>query len=218
MFCPKCGTEVKDNGSFCPNCGSNLTSQNFVENIESKLGDATSDLTNKAADAYHNLENNLNGAVKEMADDIGITPDNKATQNTGSVPPYANGYSGNGNIPPYNNGYSNNTNGGYGNTPNPQRGGFMLKTDRSLLVVILLSIVTCGIYSWIWYYKVGNRLAVNAPRYGMNFQENGTTVLMWMLFGSLLCGIGPFIALHIIIKNTNAICAAYNNYNANRAY
>lgn len=258
MFCPKCGTEVKDNGSFCPNCGSNLTSQNFVENIESKLGDATSDLTNKAADAYHNLENNLNGAVKEMADDIGITPDNKATQNTGSVPPYANGYSGNGNIPPYNNGYSNNTNGGYGNTPNPQRGGFMLKTDRSLLVVILLSIVTCGIYnfyfiyalsrdlniacdgdgnstsgllmflllsivtcgiySWIWYYKIGNRLAINAPRYGMNFQENGTTVLMWMLFGSLLCGIGPFIALHIIIKNTNAICAAYNNYNANRAY
>ena len=86
----------------------------------------------------------------------------------------------------------------------------MLKTNRSLLVVILLSIITCGIYSWIWYYKLGNRFASNAPRYGLSFQENGTTVLVWMLFGALLCGIGPFIALHIIIKNTNAICAAYN--------
>lgn len=79
-----------------------------------------------------------------------------------------------------------------------------------LLKFILLSLITCGIYSWIWYYKLGNRLASNAPRYGLSFQENGTTVLVWMLFGSLLCGIGPFIALHIIIKNTNAICAAYN--------
>lgn len=79
-----------------------------------------------------------------------------------------------------------------------------------LAVFILLSIVTCGIYAWIWYYKLGNRLASNAPRYGLNFQENGTTVLMWLLFGSLLCGIGPFMAMHILIKNTNTLAAAYN--------
>ncbi|MCM1153719.1 MAG: DUF4234 domain-containing protein [Roseburia sp.] len=83
-----------------------------------------------------------------------------------------------------------------------------------MLKYILLCIVTCGIYNWIWYYGVGNRLAVNAPRYGMNFQENGTTILLWKLIGLLLCGIGPFIALHIVIKNTNALCAAYNySYN-----
>lgn len=127
---------------------------------------------------------------------------------------------------------------------------FRLKADRSLIAYILLSIVTCGIYSWYfiyclardvniacagdgkqtaglvklillsfitcgiygiyWYYSLGNRLAANAPRYGMNFQENGTTVLLWMVLGSLLCGLGSFIAVHIIIKNTNAICAAYN--------
>ncbi len=79
-----------------------------------------------------------------------------------------------------------------------------------LLEYILLSIVTCGIYSLIWEYKLGNRLASNAPRYGMNFQENGTTVLMWVLFGSMLCGIGPFVAMNILIKNSNKICSAYN--------
>lgn len=82
-----------------------------------------------------------------------------------------------------------------------------------LLKFILLNMITCNIYSWVWYYGLGNRLAANAPRYGLNFQENGTTILLWMLVGVLLCGIGPLVALHIICRNTNAICAAYNARN-----
>ena len=81
-----------------------------------------------------------------------------------------------------------------------------------LVKLILLSLVTCGIYAWVWYYKLGNRLCANAPRYGLTFQENGTTILMWQLFGILLCGIGPFVAWNIIIKNTNALAMQYNNY------
>lgn len=87
------------------------------------------------------------------------------------------------------------------------------KSTAGLLKLILLSFITCGIYSFFWYYNLGNRLSANAPRYGLNFQENGTTILLWMLVGALLCGIGPLVALHIICRNTNAICAAYNNYN-----
>lgn len=64
----------------------------------------------------------------------------------------------------------------------------------------------------IWHYKLGNRLAKNASRYNLTFQENGTTVLLWMLFGSMLCGVGPFIAMHIIFKNMNLICHGYNTY------
>lgn len=78
------------------------------------------------------------------------------------------------------------------------------------IVVILLSLVTCGIYGLYWYYKMGNRLQQNAPRYGMTFSENGTSVLLWMVVGSLLCGIGSFVAMHILIKNTNALANAYN--------
>ena len=79
-----------------------------------------------------------------------------------------------------------------------------------LVAFILLSFITCGIYAYYWYYKLGNRLAANATRYNLNFQENGTTVLMWCIFGAFLCGIGQFIAMHILIKNSNMICAAYN--------
>lgn len=99
--------------------------------------------------------------------------------------------------------------GGTGSTPPPYSGG-RLKEDRSLVTYILLSLVTCGIYAYYWYYKLGNRLAANAVRYNLNFQENGTTVLMWCIFGAFLCGIGQFVAMHILIKNSNMICAAYN--------
>ena len=84
------------------------------------------------------------------------------------------------------------------------------KKTSGLIAFILLSYLTCGIYPLIWYYSLGNRLAENAPRYGLNFQENGMTVLMWHIFGMLLCGLGAYIAMNILIKNTNAMAKAYN--------
>ncbi len=139
-------------------------------------------------------------------------------------------------------------------SPGPYAGnGGPLKTNRSLLVYILLNLVTCGLYSFyflynlirdmntvcagdgeetpgllkllvfgvltcsiyglIWYYNLGNRMQKNAPRYGLAFPESGSTLLLWILVGVLLCGIGPLIAMHIIIKNMNSLCDAYNRYN-----
>lgn len=81
------------------------------------------------------------------------------------------------------------------------------------ILVWLLSILTCGFYGFYWYYKQGNRLQAAAPRYGLNFQENGTSVLLWMLLGSFLCGIGVFVAIHILIKNLNTLAIEYNTKN-----
>jgi hypothetical protein len=88
------------------------------------------------------------------------------------------------------------------------------KQTQNYIIVILLSIVTCGIYGWIWYYGIGNRLQENAPRYGTNLNENGTTVLLWMIFGAFLCGIGYFYAEYILVKNINVLADRYNqNFN-----
>ena len=87
------------------------------------------------------------------------------------------------------------------------------KETHNYIIVLLLSIVTCGIYHYIWEYGVGNRLQENARRYDLEFSENGTTVLMWGIFGMLLCGVGFFIAYHIMIKNMNALAAVYNSRN-----
>ena len=80
-----------------------------------------------------------------------------------------------------------------------------------LIVFTILNFVTCGIYSFIWMYKLGNRLQINADDYKDYFPENGTTILLWLILGNLICGIGSFIALHIIIKNTNQLARHYNN-------
>ena len=87
------------------------------------------------------------------------------------------------------------------------------ETTAGLVPFILLSFVTCGLYSFYWQYKLGNRLATNAPRFGLSFQENGTTILLWDIVGAFLCCLGPFVAMHILIKNSNAICNAYNRQN-----
>lgn len=87
------------------------------------------------------------------------------------------------------------------------------ENTSGLLVFILLGCVTCGIYSIIWWYKLANRLQANGRRYNVAIQENGTTFLVWTLFGSLICGIGPFIALNFILKNINKLSVVYNQYN-----
>lgn len=79
-----------------------------------------------------------------------------------------------------------------------------------LLKHILLLLVTCGIYEYIWQCQFADRLRRNASRYGVNIEENGTTVILWMFPGSICCGIGAFVAYHIQMKNINKLARAYN--------
>ncbi|MCD8107594.1 MAG: DUF4234 domain-containing protein [Oscillospiraceae bacterium] len=79
-----------------------------------------------------------------------------------------------------------------------------------LLKLILLSLITCGLYSYYWYYKLGNRLQANGPTYGVTISENGTTVLLWLILGILICGLGQYYGLHLLMKNTNTLATAYN--------
>ncbi|MDR1447227.1 MAG: DUF4234 domain-containing protein [Treponema sp.] len=78
-----------------------------------------------------------------------------------------------------------------------------------MLKYLLLGIITFGIYDLVWLYMLGDRLQDNAQRYGLTFKESGGTVLLWYILGSFIIA-GPFIALHIIIKNTNRLAEEYN--------
>jgi hypothetical protein len=83
------------------------------------------------------------------------------------------------------------------------------KKTGGLLKFFFLSLITFGIYGLVWWYMLGDRLQDNAQRYNLTFKESGGTVLLWFIAGSLII-VGPFIALHIIIKNTNALADEYN--------
>ena len=84
------------------------------------------------------------------------------------------------------------------------------ETTPGLGMYILLSIITCGFYSYYWLYKIQNRLQAAGYRYGMPVAENGTTVILWATVGCFLCGLGPFIAMNIVMTSANKIGTAYN--------
>lgn len=207
MFCSKCGSQIPDGTKFCPQCGADLS-------YEKKLENAANDIFNSA-------EKEVGSAFEEVKQSF--------TGATGSAGQAGNAYA-NGGPSAYCGERLKDDRGiisyillsivtcgiynlyfiyKLGHDTNIACEGDGENT-AGLLAFILLSFITCGIYSWIWYYKLGNRLASAAPRYGLSLQENGTTVLLWMLFGVFLCGIGPLVAMHIIMKNTNKICNAYN--------
>ena len=83
------------------------------------------------------------------------------------------------------------------------------KKTSGLLKIILFGMITFGIYTLVWLYMLGDRLQDNAPKYNLTFKENGGTILLWYILGSFII-VGPFIALHILIKNTNALADEYN--------
>jgi hypothetical protein len=90
------------------------------------------------------------------------------------------------------------------------------KHTRGLLFLFFIGLITGGIYDLIWLYGLGDRMQDNGPRYGLTIKESGTTILLWDILGALIV-VGPFIALHIIVKNINALGEAYNTKNAGAA-
>ena len=87
------------------------------------------------------------------------------------------------------------------------------KTTAGLVKLILLGIVTLGIYTFVWVFRLGDRLQDNGQKYNVDIKEGGSTVLLWYLLGASVI-VGPFIALHIIIKNVNILAEEYNKKSA----
>ena len=80
------------------------------------------------------------------------------------------------------------------------------KKTMKFKYVVLLSIITVGIFGLVWRCKLANRLQENAERYDLKFSEGGALVVIFSIFGLVL---GDFI----LIKNFNKMTKAYNDYN-----
>lgn len=192
MYCPKCGTQMPDGAQFCTKCGAKLSGGSFAE----RVNDSFESFSDATAEQVKNVYDDVRGGIEGIPN-VGRLETNRSlviyillSLITCGIYSFFFIYS-------------------MARDVNAACEGDGQKT-RGLVQYILLSIITCGIYPLIWEYSIGNRLAENSRRYGMGFQENGTTILLWHLFGAMLCGIGPFIAMNILIKNTNRICDAYN--------
>lgn len=76
----------------------------------------------------------------------------------------------------------------------------------------LLSIPTLGIFGIIWKCKLAERLKTNAPRYDLKFSEGKGIIAVLSTLGLVFLA-GPSIGHYVLLKNYNAIGAAFNEYN-----
>ncbi len=192
MNCPKCGTEVKDNAQYCQKCGASLNPESVENKVEGAFSSFAASTEAQVKNVIEDVKEGYQGKENEgpLETNRGLLSYVLLSIITLGIYSWFFIYS-------------------MARDVNTACEGDGQKTS-GLVKFILLSFVTCGIYPIIWEYSLGNRLAENSKRYGMSFQENGTSVLMWHLFGFIICGIGPFVAMNILIKNTNRICDAYN--------
>lgn len=79
-----------------------------------------------------------------------------------------------------------------------------IKTERSLLKVILLSMITCGIYGLVVMCEMANSINVIAGKYD---GKKTMHLLLAMLLGCVTVGIYPIVWMH---KYTNRIGAELN--------
>lgn len=88
----------------------------------------------------------------------------------------------------------------------------MNREDRRIknyILVWCLSILTLGIYRWVWLFYLEDRLQVTGERMGIRIKPGPGTVLSWKLFGSFIL-IGPLVADYYIIRNMNRLAREYN--------
>lgn len=83
------------------------------------------------------------------------------------------------------------------------------KTMHYCLVFFLLQEVTCGIFSFIWFHQISQRIGDEARARGMQTDLGASTFWLWNVLGSLIV-VGPYIYTHKVIEAMNYIASSYN--------
>lgn len=83
------------------------------------------------------------------------------------------------------------------------------KRIKNYILVCFLSLITLGIYRWVWLFYLADRIQVTGEQMGMKVRPGGGTVLGWKLFGSFIL-IGPLVADYFVIRNMNRVAKEYN--------
>lgn len=83
------------------------------------------------------------------------------------------------------------------------------KTTRGIIFRIVFSVLTLGIYEFVWLYSAGERIATNVQSRNLFCTTTGSSILLWYILGSFII-IGPFVAIHKLINGLNVLSADYN--------
>ena len=76
--------------------------------------------------------------------------------------------------------------------------------------MILLTIVTLGLYPLFWYYRLGDMLRRAAKRREIRTEMNGGYMVLCYIVSLFVFGIALLIGLNQVFKLTNDLAADYN--------
>ncbi len=80
--------------------------------------------------------------------------------------------------------------------------------SANYILVILLCLFSCGIYTFIWNYKMAERIYQKAPEYGAEIKHGGVFVMLWRLFFCPVSSIYKIAYVNKLIDGYNAKIAA----------
>ncbi len=83
------------------------------------------------------------------------------------------------------------------------------RTNDFLFANLILGVLTCGIYSLVWYHKMSNRVADELANRGIDYKFNASTFWLWNILGALII-VGPFVYTHKFLTSMNMLSEDYN--------
>lgn len=79
------------------------------------------------------------------------------------------------------------------------------------ILVCFLSLITLGIYRWVWFFWVADRVQVTGEKLGIKLGPGPGTTLGIRLFGTFLFIVGgQWISDFFVIHNMNKLAKEYN--------
>ena len=89
------------------------------------------------------------------------------------------------------------------------------RQTAGLLQYIIFTVLTLGIYAYVWYYRLAGRIENYCHRHDIPTDLSAKTIAVIFVVGVLAASMGGSLimlfAYYIIIKNLNVICARYNH-------
>lgn len=83
------------------------------------------------------------------------------------------------------------------------------KTMHYCLLFFLLSWLTMGIASIVWYHRLSGRIGNELTRRGINYSFGAGSYWGWAILGSFIV-VGPFIYIHKLLKSMNLLATDFN--------
>lgn len=83
------------------------------------------------------------------------------------------------------------------------------KTMHYCLLFFLVSWVTMGIGSLVWYHRISARIGAELKRRGISYSFGAGSFWGWNLLG-LFIAVGPYVYIHKLLKSMNLLCKDFN--------